>query len=170
MPVKSAPTRPATYSAQPSAPPVASADEMIPSFDQKPANGGIPTRARIADEEREVRSRHDLLEATHPPDVLLAVQMMDDEARRHEQQRLEEGVCHEVEHRVPVRADPRRHEHVADLRHRRVRDHALDVPLHERDGSRDQERHRAEPGGEVLHVGGGLEDRGARGRAGRRRR
>ena len=105
-----------------------------------------------------MRPRHDLLEAPHPPDVLLAVQVVDDEAGRHEQQRLEEGVCHEVEHRVPVRADPRRHEHVSDLRHRRVRDHALDVPLHERDGSRDQERRRTEPGSEVLDVGGGLED------------
>ena len=105
-----------------------------------------------------MRPRHDLLEASHPPDVLLAVQVVDDEAGRHEQQRLEEGVCHEVEHRVPVRADPRRHEHVSDLRHRRVGDHALDVPLHERDGSRDQERRRTEPGSEVLDVGGGLED------------
>ena len=36
-------------------------------------------------------------------------------------------------------------EHVADLRHRRVRDHALDVDLHERDEPGDEQRERAHP-------------------------
>ena len=112
-----------------------------------------------ADEEREVRPRHDRSQPAHLADVLLAAQVMDDEASAHEQQRLEEGVRHQVEDRVAVRADAGREEHVADLRHRRVGDDALDVPLHERDHSRDEERDRSEDRSEVLHVGGGLEDR-----------
>src|SRR3712207_7226781 len=58
---------------------------------------------------------------------------------RSEQQGLEERVRHQVEHRVRVRAEPGAEEHVADLRHRRVRDHALDVRLHECDERRDEE-------------------------------
>ena len=77
----------------------------------------------------------------------------------HEQQRLEEGVRHQVEDRVAVRPDPGREEHVADLRHRRVGDDALDVPLHERDDAGDEQRDRAEDRREVLDVGRGLEDR-----------
>ena len=112
-----------------------------------------------ADEERDVRLRHELAEAPHLADVLLAVQVMDHEPGGHEQQRLEEGVHREVEDRVPVGADPRREEHVADLRHRRVRDDALDVPLDERDDPRDEQRDRAEDRSEMLNVGSGLEDR-----------
>ena len=109
--------------------------------------------------EREVRSRHDVLQPAHLADVLLSVEVVDDEPGRHEQQRLEEGVRHQVEDRVAVRPDPGREEHVADLRHRRVRDDALDVPLHERDEAGDEQRDRAEDRGEVLNVGRCLEDR-----------
>src|SRR3712207_7902953 len=38
---------------------------------------------------------------------------------------LEEGVRHQVEHPGAVRTEPDREEHVSDLAHRRVRDHAL---------------------------------------------
>ena len=106
-----------------------------------------------------MRARHERAQAAHPADVLLAAEVMDDDAGAHEQQRLEERVRHQVEDRVAVRADPGRDEHVADLRHRRVRDDALDVPLHERDHSRDEERDRAEDRGEVLDVRRRLEDR-----------
>ena len=88
-----------------------------------------------------MRVRHLLAEAAHLPDVLLAVEAVDDDARGEEQQRLEEGVREEVEHREAVGPDPRADEHVADLAHRRVRDHALDVPLDERDDAGDEERH-----------------------------
>ena len=106
-----------------------------------------------------MRERHHLLQAAHLPDVLLAGEVVDDHARRKEQQRLEERVRHEVEHCVAVRADPGSEEHVADLRHRRVRDHAFDVPLHERDHARHDDRDPAQDRREMLHVGCGLEDR-----------
>ena len=76
-----------------------------------------------------------------------------------EEQRLEEGVRHQVEHRAAVGAEPGAEEHVADLRHRRVRDHALDVGLDERDEAGDEQRDRAEPGGEVGDRRRQLEDR-----------
>ena len=118
-----------------------------------------PRECKRADEEGDVRARHERSQAAHPADVLLAAEVMDHDAGAHEQQRLEERVRHKVEDRVAVRTDPGRDEHVADLRHRRVRDDALDVPLHERDHSRDEERDRAEDRGEVLDVRRRLEDR-----------
>ena len=106
-----------------------------------------------------MRPWHDRLQPTHLADVLLAAEMVDHDAGRHEEQRLEEGVRHQVEDRVAVGSDPGREEHVADLRHRRVRDHALDVPLHERDDTGHEQRDRAEDRSEVLHIGCCLEDR-----------
>ena len=112
-----------------------------------------------AREEAPLRERHHPPEPAHLPDVLLARERVDREARRHEEQRLEEGVRHEVEHPVRVAADPDADEHVADLRHRRVRDHALDVGLDERDQARDEQRERAGAGGEQLDRPRLLEDR-----------
>ena len=99
------------------------------------------------------------VQTAHLADVLLAGELVDDDARGEEEQRLEEGMRHQVEHREVVRADPGREEHVADLRHRRVRDHALDVPLHECDQPGDEQRHGADDRRQVLDVGRGLEDR-----------
>ena len=42
------------------------------------------------------------------------------------------------------RADAHRQEHVAELRHRRVREHALDVVLHQADRAGHQRRRRAD--------------------------
>ena len=106
-----------------------------------------------------MRPGKDGLQAAHPADVLLAAQVVDHDSRGEEEQRLEEGVRHQVEDREAVRPDPRAEEHVADLGHRRVGDHSLDVPLHERDEARDQERHRAEDRREALDVGRRFEDR-----------
>ena len=69
-----------------------------------------------------------------------------------------------------VGAESDAEEHVADLRHRRVRDHALDVDLDERDQAGEQERAGAEPGGQVGDRRRVLEERRACGRSGRRRR
>ena len=121
--------------------------------------GGNADEREGADEERDVGSWEDALEPAHPPDVLLPVEVVDHDAGRHEEQRLEEGVRHQVEHRVPVCPDSGGEEHVADLGHRRVRDHALDVPLHERDESRQEEGEGAQDRREVLDVDRGLEDR-----------
>ena len=111
------------------------------------------------DEERDVSSRHRAFQPSHPADVLLPAEVVDHDAGRHEEQRLEEGVRHQVEDRVAVGADSRGHEHVADLRHRRVGDHALDVPLHERDETGNEKSDRAQDGREMLDVGSRLEDR-----------
>ena len=73
---------------------------MIGSFEKKPENGGMPTSDECADQEDGVRLRHQLSEAAHLADVLLARERVDDDAGREEEQRLEEGVRHQVEHRV----------------------------------------------------------------------
>ena len=112
-----------------------------------------------ADQEGDERLRHHVAHAAHPPDVLLVREAVDDEAGGEEEQRLEVGVRHQVEHPAPVRPEPGAEEHVADLRHRRIRDHALDVRLHERDEAGDEQRDRTEPGGEVGDRRRLLEDR-----------
>ena len=67
-----------------------------------------PDERERAREETPLRERHHLPEPAHLADVLLVRERMDREARRHEEQRLEEGVRHEVEHPVRVTADPDR--------------------------------------------------------------
>jgi hypothetical protein len=56
--------------------------------------------------------------------VLLVVHGVDDAARAEEQERLEEGVSEEVEHRRAIGADAGGEEHVAELRAGRISDHA----------------------------------------------
>ena len=67
------------------------------------------------------------------PQVLLARQRVNHRARSEEQQRLEERVRVEMEDAGRVGADAHRQEHVAELRDGRVRQHALDVVLHQAD-------------------------------------
>ena len=52
-----------------------------------------------ADPEADPRERHQAPQPAHLADVLLAGERVDDDARREEEQRLEEGVRHQVEHR-----------------------------------------------------------------------
>ena len=80
--------------------------------------------------------------------VLLVVHRGDHRAGAEEQHRLEEGVGEEVEHRHRIGADPRRHEHVAELRAGRIGDHPLDVVLHQPDRRREERRRRADEGDE----------------------
>ena len=95
-----------------------------------------------ADEERDVRERHQPAQPAHLPQVLLPGQRVDEDPGGEEQQRLEERVREQVEHPRRVGADADGEEHVADLGHRRIRDHALDVRLHERDQPGGDERQR----------------------------
>ena len=59
-------------------------------------------------------------------------------------QRLEERVGEEVEHRRGPRADAERHHHVAELADGGVREHLLDVVLHEREHGADEDRDAAD--------------------------
>ena len=116
-------------------------------MEKKPAKGGIAASARAPTMNAPVCPREGSPEPAHAADVLLVGQGVDDDAGSHEEQRLEEGVRHQVEHARPVGPEADGGEHVADLAHRRVRDHALDVRLHERDEPGEDDRHRAEDPG-----------------------
>ena len=105
-----------------------------------------------------MRDRKLAPEPAHLADVLLAREVVDHDPGGEEEQCLEERVGDEVEHREPVRAHPGAEKHVADLAHRRVGDHALDVPLDERDDARHEEGREPEERGEVLDLRGSLED------------
>jgi hypothetical protein len=120
-PVRNAPTMPPTQRIAPKVP-RARAEARMESFEKKPANGGMPTS-----ESEPTRK------PAHAPHVLLADERVDDETGGEEEERLEERVRHQVEHPVRVRSHADAEEHVADLRHRGVRDHPLDVRLDERD-------------------------------------
>ena len=85
-------------------------------------------------------------EPAHLADVLLAAERVDHAARAEEQARLEERVRVEMEDRHAVRADAQRHEHEAELRDRRVREHLLDVGLHDGDRRREESGERADRG------------------------
>ena len=84
---------------------------------------------------------------------------MDHGARAQEQERFEEAVRQEVEHARVRRAGAGRGHHVAELRHRRVREDALDVVLHARQRRRQQGREGADPTDERQDVGDEGEER-----------
>ncbi len=88
--------------------------------------------------------RHVLAQATHVADVLIVVHADDHRAGREEQQRLEERVRHQVEHARGIRGQAQRHRHVTQLRERRIRDHALDVVLHDAEEAHEERRGRAD--------------------------
>ena len=105
-----------------------------------------------ADRERDERERHRLPEAAHAVERLGARHRPDDRAGAHEQQRLEEGVRHQVEEAGAVGGDRDAQHHVADLRDRGVRDHALEVGDGQRHRGGEQQRGAAD---DRAHVGGG---------------
>jgi hypothetical protein len=111
---------------------------MIESFEKNPANGGMPHSARPADHHRDVGDRHVLAQSAHVAHVLVVVHGDDHGPCTQEQQRLEERVRHEVEHAARVRRDTERDGHVAELRERRVGDHALDVERHHAEDAEEQ--------------------------------
>ena len=108
---------------------------------------------QAADDEAAERERHRPAEAAHPVEVLLAGHRADQRAGRHEEQRLEEGVRHQVEQAGDVGAGADAHDHVADLRHRRVGDDALEVGDDQADRAGDQQRHAADDRADVGAAG-----------------
>jgi hypothetical protein len=97
-----------------------------------------------ADQRRDPRDRHVLLQAAHVADVLVVVHADDHGAGGEEEQRLEERVRHQVEHRDRVRRGAERDRHVAELRQRRVGDDALDVVLDDAEKAHEERRDRAD--------------------------
>ncbi len=91
--------------------------------------------------------------------VLFVVHRVDHAACAKEQQRLEEGVGEQVEHRRAIGADARGEEHVAQLRTGRIGDHALDVPLRRADRRGEEAGRRADEGDDGQRIGRGLEHR-----------
>ena len=67
-------------------------------MEKNPANGQIPAIDKRRNQECRVRHRHLLRQPAHLPDVV-GMHGMDHRARAKEQQRLEEGVREQVEHR-----------------------------------------------------------------------
>ena len=72
--------------------------------------------------------------------VLLVMHRMDHRTGAKEQQRLEERVREQVEHRRRIHANTGRHEHIAQLRTGRIGNHALDVGLNQTHGRRKERR------------------------------
>ena len=83
-----------------------------------------------ADQRHRVGDRHVLPQAAHPAHVLLVMERDDHRAGGEEERRLEERVGVEVEDRRRIGRGAERDRHVAELRQRRVGDHALDVVDH----------------------------------------
>nr|GEU28382.1 hypothetical protein [Tanacetum cinerariifolium] len=101
---------------------------------------------------RDPGDRHVFAQAAHVADVLVVVHADDDRTGAEEQQCLEECVGHQVEHGYRVGRATQSHGHVAELRQRRVSDHALDVVLdnaqeaHEQRGDRTDDQDERQRG------------------------
>ena len=86
-----------------------------------------------SDKHRPERHRNLVLQSAHLPHVLFVMHRMDDAAAAKEQERLEEGMRHEVEDAGCKRADTKREKHVTELAHGGVSKHAFDVILNKCD-------------------------------------
>ena len=109
--------------------PVSSAPYTTASLLKNPLKPGTPRDREHAGQHRDERERQRLAQAAHAAHVLLVGERVDHDAGAQEQLRLEERVGEEMEHARVVRAHADAHDHVADLRHRRVGQDAFDVPL-----------------------------------------
>ncbi len=104
---------------------------------------------QIAQQEGDPGNGHVLAHTAHPADILVVVHAHDDRASPEEQQRFEESVRHQVEHRHRVGRGTQRHRHVAQLRQRGVGNHALDVVLDDAQDTHKQGRNRTDHQDEV---------------------
>ncbi len=119
-------------------------DEQDLVLGEEAREGRDARQRQAADDEAAVGEGHRAAEAAHPVQRLLAAHRADHRARGHEEQRLEERVRHQVEQPGDVGAGADRHDHVADLRHRRVGDDALEVGDDEADRARHEQRDGAD--------------------------
>ncbi len=102
-------------------------------------------------------------ERAHVLHFLLAAHGVNHRAGPEEQQRLEEGVGEDVEDAGRECAYAERQKHVSQLRDRGVRQHALDVVLHQGDGRGEDRGQRADDGDRLHRIGRQHEQRvGAR--------
>jgi hypothetical protein len=96
------------------------------------------------DQHARERERQASAQAAHPENVLLVMHRQYYGAGGQEQQRLEERVRHQMEHRAVVCAGAFGQKHVTDLAHCRIRENFLDVGLHQRGQAGQQQRNRAD--------------------------
>ena len=122
-----------------------SANQRISSFEKNPASGGMPAMAAVATANVTnvtrnlcAQARPSCVMSCSPPSAWITLPGAEEQAG------LEERVRVEMEDRDAVRADAKRDEHEAELRDRRVREHLLDVGLHDGDRRREEGRERAD--------------------------
>ena len=89
-----------------------------------------------AHQKRGVGPRNPVAQPAHLPDVLLARHGMDDGTGREKEQGFEVGMGRQVEDGGRIGADPTGQEHVSELAHRGIGQHALDVGLDQPDRRR----------------------------------
>ena len=142
----------------------------ISSLEKNPENGGTPASARPPMTKQPNVNGIALRKPRMLVEVLVAAHRADQRAGGHEQQRLEEGVRHQVEHAGDVGARADAHDHVADLRHRRVGDDALEVGDDHADRRGDEQRDAADDRARRRPRRPPARTAGACGRSGRRRR
>ena len=97
-------------------------------------------------------------EASHDAHVLFSAQCMDHAAGCEEEERLEEGVGHEVEDAGPVGGDAAAEEHVAELGDGGVGEDALDVVLDDAEGGGEEGGEGSDDGDDAEGEGGAVEE------------
>src|SRR5258708_236304 len=118
------------------------------------------------DEHRRIRDRQFAAQTAHPVHVLLTLERMHNRAGAEEEQPLEERMRHQVEDSRGKCSHADTYHHVADLAYRRIREHALDIGLDDRDGRREERRERADYRNDLHRVGPTYVKRDLRGLAG----
>ena len=121
----------------------------------KPAERRQASERQRAHHEGPERDRHLLAQPAHLPDVLLVVDRNDDGAGAQEQQRLEERMGRQMEHRRRRAVEANGHHHVAELRERRIGQDALDVVLLDGDDGGQQGGEPANPRDDLQRMGAG---------------
>ncbi len=105
---------------------------------EETGKAGESDQRQGAEQRRDPGDLHVLADAAHVADVLIVVHADDHRARRQEQQRLEEGVGHEVEQACCVGRCTQSGDHVTQLGKGGIGDDALDVVLHDTDEAHEE--------------------------------